>query len=386
MIEPSIQGVIARNSHPAGCAAFLRSWAARCKAPASNLTLSAGPRVLVLGASSGYGLALRTVLLQEYAARTLGVAYERGPSGQYSGSAGWHLSAAFAELAAEQGLPGETLMLDAFAPASRQTVIETIRRDFGQVDLVVYSLAAGQRTVDGRKVRSAIKPAGAPYQGYQLDLATDQLQPVTLEPASSQEMADTVTVMGGEDWQQWMTALQEADVLAPGARSVAFSYIGPASTWPLYRDGTLGQAKADLHQRAQQINAQLQTLGGGAWVVVAKALVTKASIFIPGMAPYLMALYAVMKEQGVHEDCLDQMQRLCHSQLFAEQVHTDSDQLIRLDDWELAEPVQQAVDARLALLNPDNFMQYGDYQGVKQEFLAMNGFGIAGVDYSDEGA
>lgn len=380
MIEPSIQGVIARNSHPAGCAAFLRHWAARCATPVS--TSSASPRVLVLGASSGYGLALRTVLLRDYAARTLGVAYEREPSGQYSGSAGWHLSAAFAELAAEQGLPGETLMLDAFAPASRQAVIEAIRHDFGQVDLVVYSLAAGQRTVNGRKVRSTIKPAGAPYQGYQLDLAADTLQPVTLEPASSQELADTVTVMGGEDWQQWMTALQEAGVLASGARSVAFSYIGPASTWPLYRDGTLGQAKADLHQRAQQINAQLQTLGGGAWVVVAKALVTKASIFIPGMAPYLMALYAVMKEQGVHEDCLDQMQRLCHGQLFAEQVHTDSAGLTRLDDRELADSVQQAVNARLAVLNPDNFMQCGDYQGVKQAFLAMNGFGIEGVDYA----
>lgn len=380
MIEPSIQGVIARNSHPAGCAAFLHGWAARCALPA--LPTGAGPRVLVLGASSGYGLALRTVLLREYAARTLGVAYERPPSASYSGSAGWHLSSAFAELAAAQGLPGETLMLDAFAPSSRQTVIDAIRRDLGHVDLVVYSLAAGQRSVNGRKVRSAIKPSGTPYQGYQLDLAADRLQPVTLAPASSEEMADTVTVMGGEDWQQWMSALQQAGVLAPGARSVAFSYIGPACTWPLYREGTLGQAKADLHRRAQQINAQLQTMGGGAWVVVAKALVTKASIFIPGMAPYLMALYAEMKAQGVHEDCLSQMQRLCHEQLFAPQIQTDAQGLIRLDDRELADRVQRAVEQRLAQMNEDNFRQWGDYQGVKQEFLAMNGFGIAGVDYS----
>jgi len=385
-LQPVINGMVARSCHPYGCrAALLRQIEA---------VRAAGPircrpkRVLILGASSGFGLAARTVLTFGGAqADSIGVSFERGPSDKGIGSAGWYNNIWFREAAEQAGRVAVNLIGDAFSAEIRGQVIEQIRSRFGgQVDLVIYSLASGLRPGEHGEPpwRSVIKPIGAPISGYSLNLERCQLQPVTLQPATSEEIDATVKVMGGEDWQRWLTSLQQAGGLAPGCRTLAFSYIGPESTHALYHRGTLGRAKAHLHQTAGQLRRQLSVLDGDARVVVCKALVTKASMVIPGLGPYLLALYRVMKQLGLHEECLEQMLRLFTDKLTDQRVDADAQGLIRLDDRELNPRVQLQVERLQAQLTTDNFRELGDFDGIYRTFLQQNGFGLPGFDYQAE--
>ncbi|MFQ2481861.1 enoyl-ACP reductase FabV [Aeromonas caviae] len=380
IIHPQIQGCVARNCHPMGCRAAVLQQIEQVRA--------AGPfngpkRVLVLGASSGFGLASRIALTFGAGADTLGVSFERGPSDKGLGSAGWYNNIWFRQAAEQAGRIAVNLIGDAFSDTMRQQAIDVIRQRLGQVDLVVYSLASGVRVMpDGTQVRSVLKTTGQPLQGWGLDLEHDALVQQSLAPATPEEIRDTVTVMGGEDWQRWMQALQQADCLAPGARTVAYSYIGPEFTYPLYRDGTIGYAKEHLHATAETINLQLAGIGGHAWVSVCKALVTKASVFIPVLPVYLGLLMGVMKERGVHEGCIEQMQRLFADKMYGPRgVVADGNRLIRMDDHELEPAVQAAVSALWSKVTPDNFRTLGDFAGLRQEFMQLNGFELPGVDY-----
>ncbi|MFQ2525128.1 enoyl-ACP reductase FabV [Aeromonas caviae] len=380
IIHPQIQGCVARNCHPMGCRAAVLQQIEQVRA--------AGPfngpkRVLVLGASSGFGLASRIALTFGAGADTLGVSFERGPSDKGLGSAGWYNNIWFRQAAEQAGRIAVNLIGDAFSDTMRQQAIDVICQQLGQVDLVVYSLASGVRVMpDGTQVRSVLKTTGQPLQGWGLDLEHDALVQHSLVPATPEEIRDTVTVMGGEDWQRWMQALQQADCLAPGARTVAYSYIGPESTYPLYRDGTIGYAKEHLHATAETINLQLAGIGGHAWVSVCKALVTKASVFIPVLPVYLGLLMGVMKERGVHEGCIEQMQRLFADKMYGPRgVVADGNRLIRMDDHELEPAVQAAVSALWPKVTPENFRTLGDFAGLRQEFMQLNGFELPGVDY-----
>lgn len=380
IIHPQIQGCVARNCHPMGCRAAVLQQIEQVRA--------AGPfngpkRVLVLGASSGFGLASRIALTFGAGADTLGVSFERGPSDKGLGSAGWYNNIWFRQAAEQAGRIAVNLIGDAFSDTMRQQAIDVICQQLGQVDLVVYSLASGVRVMpDGTQVRSVLKTTGQPLQGWGLDLEHDALVQQSLVPATPEEIRDTVTVMGGEDWQRWMQALQQADCLAPGARTVAYSYIGPESTYPLYRDGTIGYAKEHLHATAETINLQLAGIGGHAWVSVCKALVTKASVFIPVLPVYLGLLMGVMKERGVHEGCIEQMQRLFADKMYGPRgVVADGNRLIRMDDHELEPAVQAAVSALWPKVTPENFRILGDFAGLRQEFMQLNGFELPGVDY-----
>lgn len=380
IIHPQIQGCVARNCHPMGCRAAVLQQIEQVRA--------AGPfngpkRVLVLGASSGFGLASRIALTFGAGADTLGVSFERGPSDKGLGSAGWYNNIWFRQAAEQAGRIAVNLIGDAFSDTLRQQAIDVIRQQLGQVDLVVNSLASGVRVMpDGTQVRSVLKTTGQPLQGWGLDLEHDALVQQSLVPATPEEIRDTVTVMGGEDWQRWMQALQQADCLAPGARTVAYSYIGPEATYPLYRDGTIGYAKEHLHATAETINLQLAGIGGHAWVSVCKALVTKASVFIPVLPVYLGLLMGVMKERGVHEGCIEQMQRLFADKMYGPRgVVADGNRLIRMDDHELEPAVQAAVSALWPKVTPENFRTLGDFAGLRQEFMQLNGFELPGVDY-----
>ncbi|MFQ2110094.1 enoyl-ACP reductase FabV [Aeromonas rivipollensis] len=380
IIHPQIQGCVARNCHPIGCRAAVQQQIASVKA--------AGPfngpkRVLVLGASSGFGLASRIALTFGAGADTLGISFERGPSDKGLGSAGWYNNIWFRQAAELEGRIAINLIGDAFSDALRQQAIDCIRQQLGQVDLVVYSLASGIRVLpDGRQVRSVLKTTGQPFSGWGLDLEQDILVPQSLSPATPEEIRDTVTVMGGEDWQLWLQALQQADCLAPGVQTVAYSYIGPESTYPLYRDGTIGYAKEHLHATAETINLQLAELGGHAWVSVCKALVTKASAYIPVLPVYLGLLMGVMKERGVHEGCIEQMQRLFAAKMYGPHgVVADGNRLIRMDDHELDPAIQSAVSALWPKVTPDNFHALGDFAGLRRDFMELNGFELPGVDY-----
>lgn len=391
IIEPVIKGVVARSAHPYGCQQAVRKQIEYVK-QAKSIEQGA-KRVLVLGASSGFGLASRIAHTFGGAqADTVGVSFERGPSDKGVGSAGWYNNIFFKQEAEKSGRVATNIVGDAFSQQVRQQVIESIKNDLGgQVELVVYSLATGVRPnpETGDMWRSVIKTTGKPVVGPTLNLETDSLAEMTVETATDHEIAETVKVMGGEDWASWIRCLSDAGVLAQGCRTVAYSYIGPAVTYPIYHHGTLGRAKEHMHNTAEVLNTQLAAIGGQAHVAVCKALVTKASVFIPAFTPYILALFKVMKELGTHEGCIEQMQRLFSARFYtqkgAEQgVLTDGQRLIRMDDWELAPDVQQRVGDLMAEMNADNFTEVGDYAGYKQDFMELNGFGFAGVDYQQD--
>ena len=387
IIEPVIKGVVARSAHPYGCQQAVRKQIDYVKQ--ANPIVGGAKRVLVLGASSGFGLASRIAHTFGGAqADTIGVSFERGPSEKGVGSAGWYNNIFFKQEAEQAGRIATNIVGDAFSQQVRQQVIEAIKNDLGgKVDLVVYSLATGVRPnpETGEMWRSVIKTTGKPVVGPTLNLETDSLAEMTVETATEQEIADTVKVMGGEDWASWIECLTEAGVLAQGCRTVAYSYIGPEVTYPIYHHGTLGRAKVHMHNTAEVLNSQLADIGGQAHVAVCKALVTKASVFIPAFTPYILALFKVMKQNGTHEGCIEQMQRLFNARFYNEGgVETDEQRLIRMDDWELAPEVQQQVSEIMADMNADNFTQLGDYTGYKQDFMELNGFGFAEVDYQQD--
>jgi len=382
-----IRSNICINAHPAGCAKevehqidYVREKSATRKLHTENLHAA-----LVLGCSTGYGLASRISATFGYGAATVGVSYEKEGSGTKSGTPGWYNNLAFDRAAAKAGVPSFTINGDAFSDAVRAQVIETAKKMNVKFDLVVYSLASPVRTDPdtGILYRSVLKPFGKPYTGRTVDPLSGKLSTMTAEPASEDEAAQTVKVMGGEDWARWIKQLGDAGVLATGCTTVAYSYIGPSLSHAIYRDGTIGGAKKHLERTARDLSAEMKkSLGGQAFVSVNKGLVTRSSAVIPVIPLYLSVLFKVMKEKGTHEGCIEQIERLFAERLYTgSPVPVDADSLIRIDDWEMDPAIQKEVDARLERVTEENLPSLGDLEGYKHDFLAANGFDIEGVDY-----
>ncbi|MGC9532420.1 enoyl-ACP reductase FabV [Vibrio atlanticus] len=387
LIEPIIKGVVAKSAHPLGCQEAVKQ---QIKFVKSAPQIKDGPkRVLIIGASSGFGLAARIALTFGGAkADTIGVSFERGPNEKSLGSAGWYNNIYFKKEAEREQRTAINIVGDAFSQETRSQVVEDIETYFeGEVDLIIYSLAAGVRPKPNTEEfwRSAIKPIGESVTGATISLEHDNWVTNTLDAATEEEAESTLKVMGGEDWEQWIDELINAESIAPGCKTIAFSYVGPEVTHPIYLDGTLGRAKIDLHQTSHALNLELANFGGNAYATVCKALVTKASVFIPGLSPYLLALYRVMKEKETHEGCIQQMQRLFSSKLYGQtKVPLDGERLIRMDEWELDPETQAHVTELLEAMDENNFQSIGDYQGFKEEFLQLNGFAQPSVDYKEK--
>lgn len=381
IIAPKVRGFICTTTHPAGCAANVHHQINYVKSKGS---VANGPkRVLVIGSSTGYGLASRITAAFGCGAATIGVFLEKPGTDKKSGSAGWYNSAAFDRAAKDAGLYSKSINGDAFSNECRAKVIELIKADLGQVDAVVYSLASPVRKLPdtGELIRSALKPIGEVYRATAVDTNKDEIIEAEVEPATDEEIQNTIKVMGGEDWELWLNALHDAGVLADGVKTVAYSYIGTDITWPIYWHGTLGKAKEDLDRASRELRAKLAPLHGQANVAVLKSVVTQASAAIPVMPLYIAMSFKLMKAQGIHEGCIEQVQRLFATRLYGGEFTTDDTQRIRMDDWELRESVQQACRDLWPQVTTDNLSQLTDYQGYKDEFLKLFGFGWDGVDY-----
>jgi enoyl-[acyl-carrier protein] reductase/trans-2-enoyl-CoA reductase (NAD+) len=382
IIKPKTRGFICITTHPTGCEAHVKEQIARVKADGA---ISNGPKkVLVIGASTGYGLASRITAAFGSGAATLGVFLEKPATDNKPGSAGWYNSGAFEKAAHAAGLYAKSINGDAFSNEMRAKAIEIIKNDLGQVDLVVYSLASPVRKLpdSGEVVRSVLKPIGETYRATAVDTSKDIIIDAEIEPATQEEIQNTVTVMGGEDWELWMSALQQAGVLADGVKTVSYSYIGTDITWPIYWHGALGKAKEDMDRAAAAIRQSLTGINGTANVAVLKSVVTQASAAIPVMPLYIAMCFKVMKDLGIHEGCIEQINRMFRTQLYKEGgADLDDTARIRMDDWELRDDVQDKVKALWPQVNNDNLFALTDYQGYKDEFLKLFGFGIAGIDY-----
>lgn len=384
IITPKIRGFICTTTHPTGCEMNVREQIAKTRAQGQ---IENGPkRVLVIGASSGYGLSSRITAAFGAGAATLGVFFEKPGTDKKPGTAGWYNSASFEALAHEAGLYAKSLNGDAFSDAAKQKTIELIQQDLGQVDLVVYSLASPVRKMpdSGELVRSALKPIGETYRSTAIDTNKDQIIEAEVEPATEEEVASTVKVMGGQDWELWIDALDRAGVLAEGCKTVAYSYIGTDITWPIYWHGALGKAKQDLDRAAGELNARLGVSGGQANVAVLKSVVTQASSAIPVMPLYLAMVFKIMRAQGLHEGCQEQIDRLFRTGLYGNEAEIDEGNRFRLDDWELRDDVQQACRDLWPQITTENLFELTDYQLYKDEFLKLFGFGVEGVDYAAE--
>lgn len=387
IIQPKIRGFICTTAHPQGCAQHVNEQI-QYVAQAGSIP-NAPKKVLVIGASTGYGLASRIVAAFGGNAKTIGVFFEKEAEGKRTASAGWYNSAGFEKAAHAKGLYAKSINGDAFSDAIKAKTIELIKQDWqGGVDLVVYSLASPRRThpKTGEVFNSTLKPLGKPYTSKTIDVMTGNISDITLEPATDQDIQHTMAVMGGEDWQMWMQALLDAGVLAKGAMTVAYSYIGPQLTYPIYREGTIGKAKNHLEATAKQLNTTLASIDGQAFVSVNKALVTQASAAIPVVPLYISLLYKVMKEKNLHEGCIEQIWRMFKDRLYTAntQVPVDAQGLIRLDDYEMKPDVQAEVASLWEKVNTDNILSLSDLAGYRQEFHRLFGFDIAGVDYAAE--
>lgn len=381
IIQPKIRGFICTTAHPAGCAEHVKEQIAYVK---SKPPVSGPKKVLVLGASTGYGLSSRIAAAFGSGAATLGVFFEKPSDGRRTATAGWYNTAAFTEAALAEGLYVRNINGDAFSNEVKREVIEAIKADLGQVDLVVYSLAAPRRTdpVTGVTYSSVLKPIGQTFTSKTVDVNNGVVTEVTLEAASEEEIEGTVKVMGGEDWKLWIEALDEAGVLAEGAMTVAYSYIGPKITHAVYREGTIGRAKDDLERTAVELDAKLRARGGRAFVSVNKGLVTQASSAIPVVPLYISLLYKVMKQKGLHEGTMEQMYRMFAERLYAGgEVPVDEAGRIRIDDWEMRDDVQAEVSALWQQVDSANLAAVSDIAGYRSDFLKLFGFGLAGVDY-----
>ena len=383
IIKPKVRGFVCVTAHPEGCAAHVQEWINHVKAKGA---ISPGPRkVLVIGASTGYGLASRITAAFGSGAATLGIFYERPSEDSRPATPGWYNSIAFTRAARAAGLYAKNLNGDAFSDDIKRQALDLIRADLGQVDLVVYSLASPRRAhpKTGAVHKSCLKPLGQSYTNKTVDTAAGIVSEITIEPATPLEVADTVAVMGGEDWEMWMSALADAKLLAPGAQSVAYSYIGPDVTWPIYKNGTIGLAKNDLERAARNIDSQLKLNGGGrAFISVNKALVTQASSAIPVVPHYISILYKIMKAKGTHEGCIEQLQRLFATQMYA--GHTpkfDEAGRVRVDDWEMRPEIQAAVREIWPRVTTENLAAETDIVGYRREFLKLFGFGLPGINY-----
>lgn len=395
VIKPMIRSNICINAHPIGCAKETENqinYVKAQKVKRGTKTLAEGgyaPKtVLVLGCSTGYGLASRITAAFEYGADTIGVSFEKEASQTKGGTPGWYNNLAFDKNAKAAGLKTVTFNADAFSDECRATVIQQIK-DWGtKVDLVIYSLASPVRTDPDTKVlyKSVIKPIGEVYAGPSLDMMTGKIGHMEAQPAEGDDIPNTVKVMGGEDWERWIKQLSEAGVLTDDCRTLAYSYIGPSLSHAIYRDGTIGEAKKDLEARAKNIDAALKAKGGAAYVSVNKALITRSSSVIPIITQYIGVLFKIMKAKGTHEGCIEQMERLFAERLYTadKKVAVDESGRIRMDDWEMDASVQAEVDKIMPKVTEETVKEFVDMDAIRHDFLAINGFDIAGVDYEKD--
>ena len=383
IIKPRVRGFMCITSHPIGCEANVKSQIDFVK---SQGAIESPKRVLVIGSSTGYGLAARITAAFGGGASTLGIFFEKPGTERKSGTAGWYNSAAFHKFAEQDGLYAKSLNGDAFSDDVKERTIATIKEDLGQIDLVIYSLAAPRRQhpKTGEVFNSTLKPVGKDITMQGVNTDKEEIQEFSLEAANAQEIADTVAVMGGEDWAMWMDALGTAGVLAEGAKTTAFTYIGEKMTWDLYWDGTIGMAKKDLDTRVLSIREKLAVTGGDARVSVLKAVVTQASSAIPVMPLYLAILFKEMKLEGTHEGCIEQLYRLFTECLYNDSPRTDEEGRLRVDELEMLPEVQDRVAAVWAQITTENLAELTDFAGYKHEFLRLFGFQMEGVDYDAE--
>ncbi len=385
VIKPKVRGFVCVTAHPEGCAAHVQEWIDHVKS--KGALPNAPKKVLVIGSSTGYGLASRVTAAFGGGADTLGIFYERPSEEGRPATPGWYNTLAFTRAARAAGLKAGNINGDAFSEDIKRQALEYLRANIGPVDLVVYSLASPRRVhpKTGAVHKSVLKPVGASYTNKTVDTDKGLVTDITIEPATPQEIADTVTVMGGEDWEMWIEALAGAGLLAPGARSVAYSYIGPEVTWAIYKNGTIGLAKNDLERAAKAIDTRLRASGGGAFISVNKALVTQASSAIPVVPLYISILYKIMKTKGLHEGCAEQIQRLFATQLCAPGgPRFDEGGRVRLDDLEMQPEVQAAVREIWPKVTTENLAELTDIAGYRTDFLRLFGFGLPGVPYEAE--
>ncbi|MFT5704230.1 MAG: enoyl-[acyl-carrier protein] reductase/trans-2-enoyl-CoA reductase (NAD+) [Shewanella sp.] len=384
IIKPKTRGFICITTHPVGCEANVLEQINITKAKGA---IKNGPKkVLVIGSSSGYGLSSRIAAAFGSGAATLGVFFEKPGTEKKPGTAGWYNSAAFDKFAKAEGLYSKSINGDAFSHEAKQKAIDIIKADLGQIDMVVYSLASPVRKLpdSGELIRSSLKPIGDTYNATAVDTNKDLIIATSVEPATEQEIQDTVTVMGGEDWELWLAALSDAGVLADGCKTVAYSYIGTELTWPIYWHGALGKAKMDLDRAAKALNDKLSITGGSANVAVLKSVVTQASSAIPVMPLYIAMVFKKMREEGLHEGCIEQINRMFSERLYRQDglaPQVDDANRLRLDDLELREDIQQHCRDLWPLVTTENLTELTDYREYKEEFLKLFGFGIETVDY-----
>ncbi|GHU37341.1 trans-2-enoyl-CoA reductase [NADH] [Spirochaetia bacterium] len=402
ILKPMIRNNICINSHPRGCAKAVRNQVEYAKkqlaggkspdkAPVGSPKLA-----LVIGCSTGYGLASRISAAYGYGAATVGISFEKPASATKPGTPGYYNNLCFDTDAVKAGLVSKTLDGDAFSNAMKDQAIAAVREAAAiakipaQIDLIVYSLASPVRTdpKDGVMYKSVIKPIGQAYSGKTLDMMTATFTTSAAEPAVDEEIAHTIKVMGGEDWELWIDALDKAGVLAPAARTVAYTYIGPELSWAIYKNGTIGRAKEDLERACRAINQKFAGTSRRAWISVNKALVTRASAVIPIIPFYVSCLFKVMKEKGLHEGCIEQIVRLYRDRLYTAEaignpakVPVDSEGRVRIDDWEMRDDVQKATLEQMDSVTDDNILTATDVAGFKHDFLEAHGFDVSGIDY-----
>jgi len=384
IIKPKVRGFICTNAHPQGCAANVQEQIAFTKA--KGPLVDAPKKVLVLGCSTGFGLASRITAAFGGGADTLGVCFEKPPTEDKCGTAGYYNTSAFHDAAKAAGLYAHTFNGDAFSDACKTQVIDEIKKSLSQVDLVIYSLASPRRTdpKTGEVFMSVLKPINQVYTSKNLNTDTLKISEVSIEPATDLEIAQTVKVMGGEDWELWIDALQAAGVLSQNCKTVAYTYLGDKLTWPIYGKATIGKAKEDLDRAAKALNEKMKSLNGSANVAVLKAVVTQASSAIPIMPLYLAILFKVMKEGGTHEGCIEQIQRLFKECLYSANPRKDNADRFRVDELELSPEVQSKVEAIWPEVTEENLLETTDFKGYKDEFLRLFGFGVKGIDYDAE--
>ena len=384
IIKPRVRGFICTTAHPVGCAVCVQEQIDWVK---SQKTINGPRNVLIIGASTGYGLASRIVAGFGSGASTIGVFFEKPASGNRTATPGWYNTVAYERAAREAGAYAKSINGDAFSDGIKEQTIETIKRELGEVDLVIYSLAAPRRIHPrtGEGFSAVLKPIGSPFTGKTVNVELGEVSRVAIDPASKDEIAHTVAVMGGEDWEMWIRALGKAEVLSERIRTIAYTYIGSELTKRIYRDGTIGKAKDHLEATAQALDKYLKGKGGSAFVSANKAIVTQSSAAIPVVPLYISILYKVMKDKGIHEGCIEQMYRLFKDRLYSDNPPPfDENDRIRIDELELREDVQALVLSSWEKVNTENLASLSDIVGYRSEFLKLFGFGLPAVDYEIE--
>ncbi|HQZ87621.1 MAG TPA: trans-2-enoyl-CoA reductase family protein [Gammaproteobacteria bacterium] len=385
LIIPKVRGFVCTTAHPVGCEAHVQEQISYVK---RQERIANGPKkVLVIGASTGYGLASRITAAFGSNADTLGIFFEKEPEPNRTASAGWYNAVAFEKAAKAEGLYAKSVNGDAFSDAIKEKVIQILKDEVGPVDLVIYSVASPRRTHPKTQytAKSVLKPIGQTVTEKTLDTDKAEVKTITIEPATPEEIADTVQVMGGEDWEMWLQALEEANLLAKGCKTISYTYIGAKQTWPIYGKAAIGKAKEDLDRAAKALHHYLSAKEGTAYVAVMKAIVTQASSAIPIMPLYISLLYKVMKENGLHEGAIEQIYRLFATQLFnnkpVDAMKRDEAGRIRMDDWELREDIQEKVEDLWAKVDTQNLYEMTDFKGYQADFLKLFGFGFSSVNY-----